>query len=108
MDGSGLGWLADTGWPGCLLFARGVSEDRVLESFGADPGEAVLRAPGEPVPVPSGMTEDAPVIRVGQAGGWVLVLENDYPPQGLRPEVLCRVTADGGVVAALVTSVPLA
>jgi hypothetical protein len=52
MDSPGLGWLADSEWPGCLVFARGVSEDHVLRAFGADPDEAVLREPGEPVPAP--------------------------------------------------------
>jgi hypothetical protein len=130
MDSPGLGWLADSERPGCLVFARGVSEDQVLRAFGADPDEAVLREPGEPVPTLEGMTEAAPVIRVGQVGEWVIVIEEDEPPQGVRPEVLCRVSAGGGeavalhqdigklnhefgyaadgdVIAALVTSVPL-
>lgn len=101
MDGSGLGWLADRGWPGCLVFVRGVPVDHVLRAFGADPEEAVLRAAGEPVPAPEGMTEAAPVIRVGQAGDWVVVIDGDVPPQGVRPEVLCRVSADGGEAVAL-------
>jgi hypothetical protein len=100
MDGPGLGWLADRGWPG-VLFARGVSEDDVLRAFGADPDEAVAREPGEPVPVPDGMTEAAPVIRVGRAGDWVIVIEEDDPPQGVRPEVLHRVSAGGGEAVAL-------
>jgi hypothetical protein len=100
MDSPGLGWLADCGWPG-LVFARGVSEDQVLRAFGADPDEAGLREPGEPVPVPEGMTEAAPVIRVGQAGDWVIVIEEDDPPQGIRPEVLRRVSAGGGAAVAL-------
>jgi hypothetical protein len=39
------------------------------------------------------MTETAPVIRVGQVGDWVIVIEEDEPPQGIRPEVLRRVRA---------------
>ena len=101
MDGPGLGWLADSGWPWCLTFVRGVSEDHVLRAFGADPDEAVLREPGEPMPAPEGMTEAAPVIRVGQAGDWVIVIEEDEPPQGTRPEVLRRVSAGGGEAVAL-------
>lgn len=126
MDNPGLGWLADRGWPGCLVFARGVSEDQVLRAFGADPDEAVLREPGEPTPTLEGMTDAAPVIRVGQVGDWVIVIEEGEPPQGIRPEVLRRVSADGGeavalhqdigkfsyaadgdVISALVTSVPV-
>jgi hypothetical protein len=98
---AGLEWLADSEWPGCLTFARGVSEDHVLRAFGADPDEAVLREAREPVPAPGGMTEDAPVIRVGQAGDWVIVIDEDLPPQGVRPEVLCRVSAGGGEAVAL-------
>lgn len=101
MDGPGLGWLAGSEWPGCLMFARGVPEDHVLRAFGAEPDEAVLREPGAPVPVPEGMTEAAPVIRVGQAGDWVIVIDEDLPPQGVRPEVLCRVSAGGGEAVAL-------
>src|ERR1700733_3936407 len=93
MDSPGLGWLADGEWPGCLVFVRGVSEDQVLRAFGADPDEAVL---GEPVPALEGMTEAAPVIRVGRVGDWVIVIEEDEPPQGVRPEVLRRVSAGGG------------
>jgi Family of unknown function (DUF6461) len=101
MDSTGLGWLADGDWPEGLVFARGVSEDQVLRAFGADPDEAVLREPGEPVPAPEGVTDDAPVIRVGQVGDWVIVIEEDEPPQGVRPEVLRRVSADGGEAVAL-------
>jgi Family of unknown function (DUF6461) len=101
MDGPGLGWLADRSWPGGLVFTRGVSEDQVLRAFGADPDEAVLREPGEPVPAPEGMTDAAPVIRVGQVGDWVIVIEEDDPPQGIRAEVLRRVSAGGGEAVAL-------
>lgn len=101
MDSPGLGWLADREWPEGLVFARGVSEDQVLRAFGADPDEAVLREPGEPVPAPEGVTEAAPVIRVGQVGDWVIVIEEDEPPQGIRREVLRRVSAGGGEAVAL-------
>lgn len=80
------------------MFARGVSEDQVLRAFGADPDEAVLRESGEPVPAPEGMTDAAPVIRVGD---WGIVIEEDEPPQGVRPEVLRRASAGGGEAVAL-------
>ena len=98
MDSPGLGWLAVSEWPGCLTFVRDVSEDHVLRAFGADPDEAVSC---EPVSAAEGMTEAAPVIRVGQAGDWVIVIEEDEPPQGVRPEVLCRVSASGGEAVVL-------
>lgn len=83
------------------MFARGVSEDQVLRAFGADPDEAVLRESGEPVPAPEGMTDAAPVIRVGRVGDWGIVIEEDEPPQGVRPEVLRRASAGGGEAVAL-------
>lgn len=101
MDSPGLGWLAHCDWPGCLVFVRGVLVDHVLRAFGADPDEAVLREAGEPVPAPEGMTEAAPVMRVGQAGDWGIVIEESEPPQGVRPEVLCRVSVGGGEAVAL-------
>jgi hypothetical protein len=101
MGSPGLGWLADRRWPGCLVFARGVPVDQVLRAFGADLDEAVLREPGERVPVPEGMTDAAPVIRVGEAGDWVIVIEEDELPQRIRPEVLRRVSAGDGEAVAL-------
>jgi hypothetical protein len=74
-DGAGAGRLAAGEWPGCLTFARGVSEDQVLQAFGADPGDAVLRGPHEPVPAAGGTT-DAPVIRVCRVGEWVVAVED--------------------------------
>ena len=47
MESPGLRWLATDDWPPCLVFVRGASEDQVLSAFGADPGDAVLRLPGE-------------------------------------------------------------
>ncbi|MGH3170828.1 MAG: hypothetical protein ACRDN0_33775, partial [Trebonia sp.] len=86
-DSPGLEWLTTGEWPGCLLFARGVSEDQVLRGFGADPDEALVRGPDEPVPAAGGTT-DAPVIRVARIGEWVVAIEDGDPPQGIRPEVL--------------------
>ena len=73
----------------------------MLRAFGADPDAVVLGGPGEAAPAPEGMTEGAPVIRVGQAGDWIIVIEEEDPPQGVRPEVLRRVSADGGEAVAL-------
>src|SRR5260370_26089158 len=100
MDSRGLGWLADSGWPGRLVFARGVSEDQILRAFGADPDEAVLCEPGEPVPAPEGVTAHAPVIRLRQARDWGIVIQEGEPPQGIPPEVLRRGSAGGGEAAA--------
>jgi hypothetical protein len=67
---------------------------------------AVLREPGEPVPTPEGMTDAAPVIRVGQAGDWVIAIEEDEPPQGIRPEALRRVSAGPAAGTAARPGVP--
>lgn len=124
METSGLRWLATYEWPLCLVFVRGVSEDRVFRALGADPADAVVCTPMEVAQVVRG-----PVVQVGRAGEWVVVVEEMEPPQGIRPEVLRRVSAggeavalhndmgkgnhefgyaaDGEIIAALTTSVPL-
>lgn len=125
---AGLTWLGDRpgteNWPFCLTFVRGSGEREVFQAFGADPGDAVLARPGAPVPEAAG----APVVRVGRSGEWLVALEENIPPQGTRPEVLCRVSAgaeavaiyndigkfnhefahalDGEIIAAVITSVP--
>jgi hypothetical protein len=74
-----LGQLKQVQAGGRLRFA-------VPRAFGADLDEAVLREPGAPVPVPEEMTDAAPVIRVGEAGDWVIVIEEDELPWRLsRP-----------------------
>lgn len=96
-DKPGLGWLAHGGWSSCLVFVRGMSEGQVFRAFGADPAEAVPRMPRDPEPPGSG-----PMIRVGRSGGWTFVVQEDAEvPQGVRPEVLRRVSADGGEAVAL-------
>jgi hypothetical protein len=120
----GLTWLGDDehsrfSWPFCLTFVRGagnrdVAERDVFRAFGAVSEDAVGAG--------------LPRVRVGHAGEWLLVLEDNIPPEGVRPEVLRRVSAgaeavavyqdigklnhefayaaDGDVVATLITSIP--
>lgn len=66
---------------GCLMFARGVSHERIIEAFGMDPGVARL--------LPASRIQDElrfpvldqelrlihPWIRVGRAGEWGFVLD---------------------------------
>lgn len=93
----GLDWLANGGWSNCLVFARGVSEDQVFRAFGADPAEAVPWAPGDRELPGSG-----PMIRVGRSGEWIVAVQEDAElPQGIRPEVLRRLSAGGGEAVAL-------
>jgi hypothetical protein len=89
MDSPGLGWLADREWPECLVFARGVPEDQVLRAFGADPDEAVLRQPGEPVPASAGMTEDAGMEpeRIVELAGGITIVFIDGLLRGAFPTV---------------------
>jgi Family of unknown function (DUF6461) len=124
METSGLRWLATYEWPLCLVFVRGVAEDEVFRSLGADPADAVVRTPMEVAQAVPG-----PVVQVGRTGEWVVVVEETEPPQGIRPEVLRRLSdggeavalhkdigkgnhqfgyaADGDIIAALTTTIPL-
>jgi len=125
LETQGLQWLAGR-WPCCVTFVRGVSADQVFRAFGADPDEAVVRRLGEPLDPAEAIP--GPAVRVGRAGEWVFAIEDWGPPQGVRPEVLRRVSsagvavavyedigksnhqfgyaADGDVIAALITSAP--
>lgn len=56
-----------------LTFVRGVTPERVIEAFGADPAAARLLS--------AEVTEESlghPWVRVGQTGGWVFSLDNWY------------------------------
>jgi hypothetical protein len=65
---------------GCLMFAKGVSAERVIEAFGMDPDAALLLSAsraGEALPLP--VTEVAstthPWVRAGQAGEWAFAID---------------------------------
>jgi hypothetical protein len=93
---TGLTWLAnqaDVGsWPFCLTFVRGGTE---REAFGADPDDAVAAR----AVIPFGEAHDPPRVMVGRSGEWVFALEENIPAQGMRPEVLRRVSARTEAVA---------
>lgn len=120
---AGLDWLGHppaAGWALCLTFVRGKTEGEVLAGFGAEPTASSGPAAGH--------APQAPSVRVGRSGEWLVAVEENIPPQGTRPEVLRRVSAgttavsvyndigksndefacaaDGEVVAAVTTSVP--
>lgn len=97
METHGLLWLARQ-WPCCVTFVRGISEDQVFKAFGANPDEAVVRRLGEPLDATEAIP--SPVVRVGRAGDWVIAIEDGWStPQGVRPEVLRRVSSGGAAVA---------
>ena len=96
---TGLTWLAnqpDAGsWPFCLTFVRGSTEREVLKAFGAGPGDQND---------PNGQNDqnearDRPTVMVGRSGEWVFALEENIPAQGIRPEVLRRVSERTEAVA---------
>jgi hypothetical protein len=113
----GLMWLDSSHYqsaPLCLTFIRGTTEDAVFTAFGANPAEA--------------LPDDLPTLRVGRSGEWLVVVEENIPPHGVRPEVLRRLppgteavslyrdigklnhefahTVDGQIVSAVTTTVP--
>jgi Family of unknown function (DUF6461) len=96
---TGLTWLADYpdvgSWPFCLTFVRGVTEREVLEGFGADPDDAGVAS----ATIPFGEVHDRPRVMVGRSGEWVFALEENIPAQGMRPEVLRRLSARTEAVA---------
>lgn len=107
----------------CLTFVRGGRESAVLAAFGADAGEAVPVTGQAPVPWPGSLA-----VRASRSGEWLVAAEADIPAQGIRQEVMRRVSAgteavsvyedvgklnhqlvyavDGQVVSSVVTSVP--
>lgn len=96
-DDPGLRWLGSLDWPPSLVFTRGVSEEHVFRAFGADPAEAVPRGPVDTASAGSG-----PMIRVGRSGDWIFAVQEDAErTQGIRPEVLRRLSAGGGEAVAL-------
>lgn len=116
-------WLSESGWesvPFCLTFVRGATERQVFARFGADPDAAVPSESSEP--------DGTPAVRVARSGDWLVGIETNIPPQGVRPETLRRLSvgaeavalyqdigklnhelgyaADGDVVSAVTTTVP--
>lgn len=120
----GLRWLSGPGHEGlsCLTFVRDAGERSVLAAFGTDPGQAVQVTGQAP------LSPGSPAVRVRRSGEWLVAAEADVPAQGVRPEVIRRVSAgteavsvfqdtgklnhelvyavDGRVVSSVVTSVP--
>lgn len=106
---AGLTWLATraggTGsWISCLVFVRGSDVDKVLRDFGAGPGKPVA-APQDGSPFPEVQGEWQ--ILGCRVGDWVMIVDptfgpgpaGGFRPQGLRPEVLRRISAGTEAVA---------
>lgn len=119
----GLAWLNGARYesvPFCLTFVRGLTEGEVFARFGADSEAAVPSVGADP--------DGPPLLRVARRGKWLVAIEMNIPPQGVRPEMLRQLSAgadavavyqdigklnhemayaaDGDVVAAVVTAVP--
>jgi hypothetical protein len=88
---TGLMWLAGrsgwNSWPFCLTFVRDSGERTVLAGFGASMDEAGHGSPEDPS------------VRVGRSGGWVVVVEDNVPPWGIRPDVLRAISAGTEAIA---------
>jgi hypothetical protein len=98
---SGLMWLDHSpyggSWPFCLTFVRGAGEREVLSAFGADPAGATLQTQAEAAQVAA--EADLPVVCLIRCGDWLCAVEENVIPQGVRPEVLRRVSAKAEAVA---------
>jgi len=95
--GAGFRWMSRyTQY--CVTVVGGADPDRVLAGFGAVPAEAVTGGPR----VAAGMTAERfgfrPVVRAVPAEGWVVAVES-HSHEGVRPEVLRRLSAGGRAVA---------
>jgi hypothetical protein len=76
-----------------------MSQDEVLAGFGADPGEAVGRTLAEAEAGESSPDEGyGPFVRVGRSGEWLFAWE-ETSAEGIRPEVLQRVSSSGQAAA---------
>lgn len=124
----GLLWLASRpgfgNRPLCLTFIYGSDVDSALRAFGAEPAATASASTGSEV----SSAPEMPTLRIGTAGNWIFALEEHPVPQGTRPEVLRRISAeteavtifheiakgnhefaharDGEVITAVTTSVP--
>lgn len=98
---SGLMWLDRSpyggSWPFCLTFVRSAGEREVLSAFGADSAGATPQTQAEAAQMAA--EADLPVVRLIRSGDWLCAVEENVIPQGVRPEVLRRVSATAAVVA---------
>lgn len=86
--------------PLCLTLVDGVDEEELLRRFGADPARAVPRTREQARALQDSWWEGyLPVLRVGRAGRWAFAVEERRAPEGVRPEVLRRLSAGTRAVA---------
>lgn len=94
---SGFRWLARYSQY-CVTVVGGADPARVLAGFGAVAEDAVLGGPREAASMTAERHGYRPVVRVVPAGGWVVAVEQ-FSLEGVRPEVLVRLSTLGRAVA---------
>jgi cell wall assembly regulator SMI1 len=93
------GWVGEYGYV-ALTFVAGIDEAELLRRFGADPARAVPRTRTQARALRDSWVEGyLPVLRVGRAGRWAFAVEEERRPEGVRPEVLRRLSAGTRAVA---------
>jgi hypothetical protein len=102
MAGQGLLWLAQRFGSQrnfCATFFRGLDERAMFAAFGADPGKAIPQTRQEAEDAEASWDQGyGPFMRVGRCGRWLFAWEQ-MSWEGMRPEVLRRVSAGGDAVA---------
>ncbi|MEO3742597.1 DUF6461 domain-containing protein [Plantactinospora sp. B5E13] len=83
-----------------LAFVADVDEAELLRRFGADPAQATPRTREQARELRDSWTEGfLPVLRVGRVDGWAFAVEEQRSPEGVRPEVLRRLSVGTRAVA---------
>ncbi|MEE6259507.1 DUF6461 domain-containing protein [Plantactinospora sonchi] len=83
-----------------LTFVADVDEAELLRRFGADPSDAAPRSREQARELrDSWIGGFLPVLRVGRVDGWAFAVEEQHAPEGVRPEVLRRLSAGTRAVA---------
>lgn len=94
----GLMWLDSPRYqsvPFCLTFVRGATGREMFVAFGVDPADVTpTGSPGEASPPGESL-----LVRIAPSGDRLVALEENIPPQGVRPEVLRRLPAGSDAVA---------
>jgi hypothetical protein len=96
-DGADWDWVTDPefGLALCLIFARGVTPQRIIEAFGLDPAVAQLLPESRAHEAPACIVPDADItmgqswVRAGQAGEWGFAIDQSALNAEYYDEVAC-------------------